>query len=100
MGFNRYTAEDITTKTTVVTCPAGKVITVIGVGVANVSGTTSLITVELNNAKIVKDASVFAGSSIVPVGGEQKLVMVAGDTLSVTSDYAVDTIVSVLEQTV
>jgi len=100
MGFNRYLENNTTTRTTVITCPVDTVITIIGISVANVSGNVTDITIELNNTKLIHNATLTEGSAFVPVGGDQKVVMVAGDTLAVTAEYEVDTIVSVLEQTV
>jgi hypothetical protein len=50
---------------------------------------------------VVKDSLILPGSSNILVGGEQKLVLEAGDFLSVTSSLAnsADVIVSVLEIT-
>jgi hypothetical protein len=48
---------------------------------------------------LVKDALIVPGAATVLVGGEQKIVLEAGDFLSVTSSLAAsaDVIVSVLE---
>jgi hypothetical protein len=48
---------------------------------------------------LVKNASVPAGGSLVPVGGDQKVVVEAGDVIQVQSSAAtsLDVIVSVLE---
>jgi hypothetical protein len=50
---------------------------------------------------IIKDAPVPVGSSLVVVGGDQKVVLEPGDTVKVTSNTALsaDAIVSVLEIT-
>ena len=98
--FNRYVVTGVTTNTAVITCPANKTITVIGLVIANTSGITTNVSVELAGGYVVKNAIVIKGSSIVPIGGEQKIVMVAGDTLSVSADYLVDVVASVLETTV
>lgn len=98
--FNRYVVTGVTTNTAVITCPANKTITVIGLVIANTSGVTTDVSVELSGVYMVKNATVIKGSAIVPVGGEQKIVMVAGDTLSVSADYLVDVVASVLETTV
>jgi hypothetical protein len=85
--------------------PVATSTTVIGVNVANVNSQNISVSVmlrdiSLNSAVyIVKDSLVLPGSSNVLVGGEQKLVLEAGDFLSVTSSLAnsADVIVSVLE---
>ena len=50
---------------------------------------------------MVKMATIDPGNSLITIGGEQKLVLEAGDFLSVTSSLAnsADVIVSVLEIT-
>jgi hypothetical protein len=98
--FNRYVATDVTTNRAVITCPADKAITVIGLVISNTSGLITNVSVELAGGYVVKNAIVINGSAIVPVGNEQKIVMVAGDTLSVSADNSVDVIASVLETTV
>lgn len=98
MGFNRYTANDVTTATVIVTCSVDTVITIVGMTIANTSGNLSDVTVELNDTKIIHNATIGDGSALIPIGGEQKVIMVAGDTLSVTSEYTSDVVLSVLEQ--
>jgi len=81
--------------------------TVIGVGVANTNSQNISVSVMVrdNSANkvvyVVKDSLILPGSSNVLVGGEQKLVLEAGDFLSVTSSLAnsADVIISVLELT-
>jgi predicted 2-oxoglutarate/Fe(II)-dependent dioxygenase YbiX len=50
---------------------------------------------------MVKEAEIFEGGSLVAVGGDQKVVLEAGDILKVTSDTAssVDTLISYMETT-
>jgi uncharacterized Zn ribbon protein len=91
---------------TIYTCPASTQTTIIGMTIANIvsSAVTVDVTLENNdgdNVHLIKDAPIGTGSSFVPVGGEQKVVMEASDVLKVTSNTAnsVDTILSVLEIT-
>lgn len=100
MGFNRYVSNNVVLSQNIITCPVGKVITVIGTTVANVTGNLTTATITAAGANVLKDVEIRKGSAIVPVGGEQKIVLLAGDTLTVSADYAVDVIASVLEQTV
>ena len=53
------------------------------------------------NVFIVKDAPVPAGGTLVPIGGDQKIVLQATDVLKVQSDTAnsADTVLSILEIT-
>ena len=54
-----------------------------------------------DNIYLIKDAPVPIGSSLVAVGGDQKVVMNASDVLKVTSDTAssIDVALSILEIT-
>ena len=96
--FKNYTVTNVTANTAVVTCPANTVITVIGMTVSNVSGTLTDVSIKVNSAHILKDATIIGGSAIVPIGGEQKVVLAAGDSLLVMANNVVDVVVSVLEQ--
>jgi tryptophanyl-tRNA synthetase len=102
--FKNYVAADVgTSASTIITAAAAT--TVIGMTVANL--TTSPITVSVYvtisaaDYYVVKDAVVPAGGSLVPIGGDQKLVLETGDALKVISDTATsaDVIASVLEIT-
>ena len=102
---NSITGSIGTTGIKVYESPAATSTTVIGVNVANVNSQNISVSVMLtdvslgNSVFIVKDSLVLPGSSNVLVGGEQKLVLEAGDFLSVTSSLSnsADVIVSVLE---
>lgn len=100
MGFNRYVSNNVVLSQDIITCPVGTVMTIIGVTVANVSGNLTTTTIKAAGANILKDVEISKGSAIVPIGGEQKVVLIAGDTLTISADFAVDVIASVLEQTV
>lgn len=87
--------------------PATTQITVIGLTVSNLLPSKS-ITVEVdvfdgtNSTRIIKNALVLVGRSLVPVGGDQKLVLRPGQSLRVKSSDAtsVDAVLSYLEITV
>ena len=102
--FKNATARNVgTSPVTVYTTPGATQTTVIGMTVANLSANNITITVTLfdgvNTTNIVKDALVRNGSSIVVVGGDQKLVLQAAHQLRVTSSAATsaDVVVSLLE---
>jgi hypothetical protein len=87
-------------------CPASTSTTVIGLSLSNI--TTSQITVnaELNinggaTARLVKDAPIPVGSSLVVVGGDQKVVLNDSDAIQITSSAvsSVDVVTSYLEIT-
>lgn len=95
-----------TSAATIYTCPSSTETTIIGLSVANI--TTSAIEVDVqlenndgDNIYIIKDAPVPVGSSLVVVGGDQKVVMEASDVLKVTSNTAssADVALSILEIT-
>tara|TARA_Y100000816_G_scaffold284278_1_gene262214 strand:+ start:56 stop:385 length:330 start_codon:yes stop_codon:yes gene_type:complete len=90
----------------VYTCPGGTATTIIGLNLANTTSgaITSDITL-LNNdgdsCKILKTAPISVGGALVAVGGDQKLVMEAGDVIQVKSSAAssIDVTLSILEIT-
>jgi hypothetical protein len=85
--------------------PASTVSTVIGLSVSNVISNNISVNVTVTDASatqtrhLVRSGLIVEGSSIVIVGGEQKLVLESGDFISVVSSVAAsaDVIVSVLE---
>ena len=95
-----------TTAATKYTCPASREKTIIGMNVANILSTG--ITVDIHcvnddgdNVYIVKDAPVPVGGALVAVGGDQKIVVNAADSITVTASQAsaADVTLSVLEIT-
>ena len=104
---NSITGSIGTTGVKVYETPSATSTTVIGVSVANVATQNISVSVMMSDTSgnksvyLVKNALIVPGSSAVLVGGEQKLVLEATDTLSVTSSLvnSVDVIVSVLEIT-
>ena len=96
--FKTYTERNVTAATAVMASPAGATSTVIGLTISNVSGVNTDVTVRLGATHIVKNATVIAGSAIVPIGGEQKIVVTAGQSIYVQATNAVDVVCSVLEQ--
>ena len=112
--FKTFSAQNIdtssTAKTTLYTCPSSTETTIIGLNIANILSVSITVTVEFydggagsasNLRHIVKDAIVPVGSSLVVVGGDQKIVMNATDVLKVyaSQDNSCDAVLSVLEIT-
>ncbi|MGI9555812.1 MAG: hypothetical protein ACR2M9_03045 [Cyanophyceae cyanobacterium] len=106
--FTRKLSRSIGTALTAVgsyTVGASTQTTVIGLTVANTSASSVNIDVTLNDGAndtyIVKDAPVPVGGALVPIGGNQKIVMITGDSIKVNSSAAssVDAVLSVLEIT-
>jgi hypothetical protein len=100
---NQGTASVGTTATTVYTAPALTTSTVIGLTVANTHSApiyvNILITINSSDFYLIKQALIPVGGALVPVGGEQKLVLEPGDAVKVLSSVAAsaDVIVSALE---
>lgn len=94
-----------TSATTVYTAPSLTTTTVIGLSVANVSGGSVnidvLMTKGATTVYLIKGAPLPYGSSMVVVGGDQKVVLEAGNTIQVKSSAAtsVDAVISILELT-
>jgi hypothetical protein len=97
--FKSYQSTGVTSETTVFTGPSSTQTTVIGLSVAATASSLATVSVKLNTAYIVKNAPVPVGGSLVVVGGDQKLVVEATDTIKVTSDETVDVCISTLEIT-
>ena len=80
--------------------------TIIGMSIANIHTSQIEVDVQLenndgDNVYLIKAAPVPVGSSLVVVGGEQKVVMNTSDVLKVTSNTAssADVTLSILEIT-
>ena len=79
--------------------------TVIGLTIANVTGSTIYVDCDHNDGAtdtaLVKTAPIPSGGSLIVVGGDQKVVLQTGDGIFVNSDTAssVDVVMSILEIT-
>lgn len=96
----------LNTDMTIYTCPASTETTIIGMTIANIGTAQITVDVKLENSDgdnvfIIKDCPIPVGSSFVPIGGDQKIVMEASDIIKVQSDTAnsADTTLSILEIT-
>lgn len=102
---NSITGSIGTSNTKVYETPGATVSTVIGLNVSNIATENISVSVTLTDSSttetkhLIKNALIVDGSSIVVVGGEQKVVLESGDFISVVSSVAssADVIVSVLE---
>jgi hypothetical protein len=96
-------ANIVTSGNTVYTCPAATQTTLIGLTLSNKSGGTVSANVALRRSavdySIISNAPILTGSTLVPIGGEQKVVLEPADEIRViaTSNNAIDVIVSLLE---
>ena len=104
--FKRKLSRNIgTTATQVGTYAVGSGVTTVvnGLTVTNTSGSAISANVFLNdgaaNTSILTNAPVSSGSSLVVVGGDQKVVLETGDSIYVQSSAAssVDVVMSIME---
>lgn len=102
---NSFASAVGTSPVSVYTCPSATQTTIIGLSIGNIS--TSPITCDVyvtssaTDYYMVKTATVPVGGALVPIGGDQKLVLEVGDILKIVSSAAssADVIVSYLEIT-
>ena len=100
--FKNY-LQRVGANTTILTVAAATQTTVIGVSIANL--TTSPVTCNVfvtsssTDYYMVKDATIAVGGALVPIGGDQKVVLEAADIIKVSSSGACDVILSALEIT-
>ena len=84
-------------------CPGSTETTIIGLTIANTSVSAIEVDATLNDGTndfyIVKAAPVPVGASLVVIGGDQKVVLMPGDSVKVKSSAATsaDAIMSILE---
>lgn len=107
MGFKSQVTPNIgvsgSPSTITPTVSAGNTATLIGTSLANTGATAITVSAKLNksggsSAFLVKDATVLPGGALVIVGGDQKVVLEAGDTVTAYSSVAnqADAVVSYL----
>lgn len=104
--FKRKTSREVGTTSTAVNnyiVPSGTTTTVIGLSVSNITGNTIYIDATLDdgasNTYLIKDAPVLSGGALIIVGGDQKVVLEANDSIRIISDTetSADVIMSILE---
>lgn len=87
--------------TVLYTVPVGTQTTAIGLVVANKTLGTITANVQINRASasyfVIQQAPILSGSSLVVIGGDQKVVLQANDSVSISSSGNADAWISVLE---
>ena len=91
--FKSYPSKNVGTSAALVyTCPASTQTTIIGLSMANTTSspitTSAYITRSAVNYFLISGATVPVGSSLVIVGGDQKVVLQAADVLVVINSVA------------
>lgn len=96
---------------TIYTGQSGTETTIIGMSIANIESSQITVSVKIESDTVdvetnsdvflIKDAPIPTGGTLVPIGGDQKVVLQDTDVLKVVSDTAnsADTTVSILEIT-
>ena len=106
--FTRKTSQNIgatATQIGVYTVPSATTAIAIGLTCTNTTGSAITANVFLANASantyIVANAPISSGASLIPIGGDQKIVMITGDKIYVQSSTAtsIDAILSIMEIT-
>ena len=89
----------VTSGNTVYTCPSATQTTLIGMTLSNKSAGTVTANVYITRSavdySIISNAPILSGSTLVPIGGDQKVVLQASDIIKVTSSAngSIDTVV-------
>lgn len=87
------------------TVASGAKTVVLGLTVSNTTGSTINADVWINNGDdnfyLVKGAPISAGGALIPIGGDQKLVLQFNDNVKILSDSAssIDAVMSIMEIT-
>jgi hypothetical protein len=106
--FTRKTSQNVGASPDIIgnyTVPSATTTIVIGLTCTNTTGSAITANVFLANASantyIVANAPISSGASLIPIGGDQKIVMITGDKIYVQSSAAtsIDAILSIMEIT-
>jgi hypothetical protein len=106
--FTRKTSQNIgATATQIGAYTVGASTTAIAIGLTCTNTTGSAITANVflanatANTYIVANAPISSGASLIPIGGDQKIVLITGDKIYVQSSAAtsIDAILSIMEIT-
>lgn len=104
--FTRKLSQNIGTTATSIgpyTVAANTTAVVVGLTVTNKTGSSITANVFINdgaaNTYVTANAPISSGSSLVAIGGDQKVVLLTGDSIYVESSAAssVDAVLSILE---
>lgn len=102
---NQFSKSVGTSAATVYTTPSATQTTVIGMTIANTTANNITADVYITSSAVdyylVKGALIPAGGALVPIGGDQKVVLEAADAMKVVTNTAssADVVLSILEIT-
>jgi hypothetical protein len=101
--FKNYFLASTTPAANVIVGPAATETTVIGMSIANITNSPILANVTVSSAgstfSMIYKAQIPVGSTLVPIGNNQKLVLEAGDFVQVDTTGAAHVIASGVEIT-
>ena len=106
--FETFASASLGTALTAVgshTCAGSTTETVIGLTVSNRTASAVKVDITYHNGStdffIVKDAPVASGGALTPIGGDQKIVLTTGDSITVfeVTASSVDAVMSMLQIT-
>jgi hypothetical protein len=101
--FKNYFLQSTSSAANVIVGPASTQTTVIGMSIANKTNGEILANVVIYSAgtgySIIYKAAVPPGSTLVPIGGDQKLVVETDDYVQVDTTASADVVASVVEIT-
>lgn len=100
-AFQLQVNDNVTSSTTVYTVPGATTALVIGLNIANDAGADVTVTVSVTHggttAKLCSSTPLPATASLTVLNNNSRLVMEAGDTLTVSASGAVDVAASIME---
>ena len=100
-NFKSYGLSNNTSNTNIYTVPLATQTTAIGLVVSNKTQGTVTANVQINRTGnsyfIIQSAPILTGSALVVIGGDQKVVLQANDSVSISSSANTDAWISVLE---
>ena len=106
--FYRKLSRNVGTSSTAIgsyTVGSSTTAVIVGLTVCNTSGATVAVDITVNDGTndyyIVKAAPISAGGALVPIGGEQKIILTTNDSVKIKSDSAssLDAVLSIMEIT-
>jgi len=96
-------ANNVTTVTTIYTAPAATTGVVVGLIVSNDAGADTTVTVSVTKGattvNVLTSAPLPSASNLSVLSNNNRLVLLAGNSVSVTAAASVDVVASVLELT-
>jgi len=101
--FTNAVANNVTTVTTVYTAPTSTTSVIIGLVIANDAGSDTTVTVSAvkgaTTVNLLNAAPLPSGSNLSVFSNNNRLVLLTGNSISVTAAASVDVIASVMEIT-